>query len=214
MYLLTHAQGIWLPLVALLVTSIAWRDMKLFIGAVMFLPYIAINVLAKNELSGLMDSYKAFPLVVSVMWPSIVMLGNDDYARKRYAVLQCVVLACGLAYIRPGFIEHARQRWIPQPMVAHAQEYSDFGAQTLATLHPEAPTTRATQSILALYPYQFPVYLQSGVAYAKPKDYRKITTLIWFANDRDMGYIQKVLKTGKFTIINVPNTYIRFAVRK
>lgn len=212
-HLWNHARGIWAPLVVLGVIALCLRDLQLMIGAVAFMPYIVGMFFSKSDMSAEFGSYKAFLFPLCVMWPAIMACGKPADQHHRYAIIQALVLMCGLLYLKPYHWDNARNRWLLQPLTANAQLYRDFGEKQLAQeITPD--TTRASHAVLALYPYQFQPYWISWIVSMKKKDANKVQTLIWFASDRDQPLIDHVLKTGEFIITKVEGTKIRVAHRK
>jgi len=210
-----YARGIWMPLAVVGIAAVALRDMQMMVGFVAFMPYIVGMFFSKSDMSAQLSSYKPFMLPVCLLWPALLAYGRPEAMRRRYMIVQAAVLVCGMFYLRPGFIEHRYRRWFPQPLTANAQLYRDFGEKQLKEeIDPAQGATRASHSVLALYPYSFIEYWHSWIVPMKPEDAAKVKTLIWFENDRDQPLIDNVLKSGEFDIRFVEGTKIRIAHRR
>jgi hypothetical protein len=198
-YLWTYAKGIWLPLVVVALAGVFTRDLQMIVGAVAFMPYILGMFFSKSDMSAEFMSYKPFMFPLSVMWPALMAYGKPQTLQRRYAVIQAVVLISGMLYLHPDFIERFKHRWFLQPLTQNAQIYRDFGQNRLEKeFDPSALGTRASHSILALYPYQFKAYWLTWIVSMKKEDASKVNTLIWFENDRDQPLINAVLKSAPF----------------
>ncbi len=213
-HLFSVQQGIWLPLVALAVAGVWFKDVELLIGAVAFAPYLLAMFFSKSEMSAQWSSYKPFVLVLCVMWPAVMALARPENERRRYAVLQAVVLVCGLASMRAQTFHQAASRWLPQPLVSHANLYREFGQKQLEAEGSLNPNVRASHGVLALYPYQFGAYWSTWIVSIKPEEMGNIQTLIWFRGDRDQPLIDKALMTGSFDIKDIEGTKLRVAHRR
>ena len=213
-YFVHYDRGIWLPVLILAFLGLCCRDWQLMVGAVAFLPYGIAMFFAKNELSWQLGSYKPFVFALMLVWPCIIAYTKPVALYRRYILIQAVVLLCGVSNIRAGFIDSASHRWLLQPLTYNAQLYRDFGAHELKKEQsPGVLATRVSHSILALYPYQFKEYWNTWIISLKPEDAGKVETLIWFEGDRDQPLIDKVLKSGEFTVKPVEGTKIRIAHR-
>ena len=213
-YLLQYAAGIWMPIFMLGVAALLFKDMELLVGALAFMPYIIGMFFSKSDMSAQFSSYKPFLFPLCVLWPAIIAYGKGVKWRRHYAVIQTIILLCGLFSMKPWFLYAMEGRWLPQPMTYHAQDYRDFGEKQLAQEGALADSTRASHAILALYPYQFQESWKSWISSMRVEDTDKVDTLIWFENDREQSLVNRVLKSGSFDIKEIPNTKIRVAHRR
>ena len=217
--ILVNEQGIWLPLLVLVVAGGAFRDYELLVGSVAFLPYALINFLSKMELSATLNSYKAFPFAVVMLWPAIVALRRPTRA-KRYLLLQLAVLACGIFSVSDGRLyfngpwglSAAAGRWFAQPLTEHAEDYRAFGVRLG---EPGAlGTVRASQGVIALYPYSFAPWYLSDYQDLNLADVPKYDSFIWFVGDRDAAIAQNILaRAGDRDRYRVIGTKIELATR-
>jgi hypothetical protein len=213
-YLWNNAKGIWLPLVVVALAGVFTLDLQMIVGAVAFMPYILGMFFSKSDMSAEFMSYKPFMFPLSVMWPALLAYGKPQSLQRRYAIIQALVLISGMFYLRPGFTDNFKHRWVLQPLTENAQIYRDFGEKRLEKeFDPSKLGTRVSHSILALYPYQFDAYWFTWVVSMKKEDSDKVNTLIWFENDRDQALIDAVLKSAPFDMEKVEGTKIWVAHR-
>lgn len=213
-YLSENAKGIWMPLAVLGIAALLLRDWQLMVGFFAFMPYILAMFFSKSDMSAEFSSYKSFLLPVCLLWPALIAYGRSEGMRRCFLLVQAAILASGLFYAHSG-LEYRYYRWLPQPMVANAQLYRDFGeSQLIQEISPDEGATRASHSILALYPYSFIAYWHSWIVAMKPEDADKVKTLIWFVNDRDQLLIDEMLRGGDFEIKSIEGTKIRVAHRR
>lgn len=212
-FIFVKKMGLWVPLLALTALAALYRDRDLLIGAVAFLPYLLVMFLSQYDGFGNLAGYRSFPLVLAFIWPALLALGKPD-ARRRMLVVQAVVLCCAMTYLRPGHLDFSlTYRWVAQPMTDNAQAYLEFGEKHLDNERPFHTRLRASQGILALYPYQFPVQGQSWVRRMHASDVQRLETLIWFEGDLDADYVRHVLQNGNYDVTSITGTKIRIARR-
>lgn len=131
-------------------------------------------------------------------------------------LVQAAVLVCGMFYMYSGgWYTQRYERWFPQKFTANGQLYRDFGErQLMYEISPGEGATRASHSILALYPYSFTAWWDSWITPMRPEDASKVRTLIWFENDRDQAQVDALLKSGDFEVKTIEATKIRVAHRR
>gem|GEM_PF-5768431 len=205
--------GVWLPLCVLFAAAIAFADMRLMVGVFGFFPYLLAMIFSKTDISGMLLSYKPFPLMLSMVWPAIIALEKIPQMKRRYMVLQCIVLASGLTYFSEALPRALYYRWTPNPLTENAHLYRRFGEKVLDKENPFSGHVRASHGIIALYPYQFPLWWDSNVGMMKPEEEEKIETLIWFEGDRDGDGVQEILNKGNFARSMIPGTQIMIGRR-
>lgn len=208
-----HMPGLWLPLACLAVVAIPFRDMRLMVGAVAFIPYLMAMFFSKTDISGMLLSYKPFPLTLCLVWPALIALEKPAALKRRYMILQLAVLACGMAYFSEGHARALYYRWTPRPMTENAHLYRQFGEKVLDKENPFSGRLRASHGIIALYPYQFPVWWDSNIDTMKEGDEDTVDTIIWFDGDRDRRKVQILLERGRYAKSIVPGTQIMIARR-
>jgi hypothetical protein len=73
---------------------------------------------------------------------------------------------------------------------------------------------RVSESVLALYPYSFPIYYRSQVIAGAEEQAEKLDSLLWFAGDRDEPITQRWLTRGHFPYLyHIIGTRISLATR-
>lgn len=219
-FILTYHQGLWLPVLAIMIAGALFRDRQLLVGAFAFAPYFLINFISKMDLSATFGSYKSFPLAVVMLWPTVIAMGRQNRARRLCLVLQAVVFTCGLigvqhsqiTFMGSGGLEAAAARWLPQPLADNAEAYSLFG------IHLKQPTSlglvRASQGVIALYPYDFGIWYESNFENLGRSEIPKVDTLIWFDGDRDSRLTHELVNLASLPYrYRVVGTAIELATR-
>ena len=212
--MLTQGAGRTLPLVALFVAAELFRDFPIFVGAVGFLPYLLSLFLAKDEGSAIWLSYKGYPLIILLVWPALMALGQPAALRKRYLFIQMVVLLLSLSYVRERHVEVALSRWWLQPTARNAELYRRFGEKQFEEEKPNSPRTLVTAAIAALYPYQVNYPDQLIPEKISAETVKNCDTLIWFEGELFQSRTDDLLARGDFSFTAVPGTKIRIGHRR
>ena len=193
-----HEQFLWLPGIVLCIAGLALRDLRLPIPWVAFFPYWIFNFFSKFELSATLGSYKAFPLILMLVWPAIIGTGTTGRRRAALGVLQFVVLlsaAIGWQGGVPPELAELKRRWLLQPETQYAEIYRmmepRFSSEDLGRV-------RASGGVVALYPYSFPRFELSTVIEGREDEAGELDSLAWFAGDRDQAATDKWLAAGQF----------------
>ena len=82
----------------LLLVALAWRSWSFLIGFVAVLPWIGLNSIAVADRAGTMWAYYSFPVIVSLLWPSLwfVLKERPRQRSVQVAVVQAVVIVLSL----------------------------------------------------------------------------------------------------------------------
>jgi hypothetical protein len=213
-----NTKGIWMPLAVLAIAALLMRDLQLMVGVFAFMPYLLFVFFSNCDLSSGLYSYKSFLLLSCFLWPALIAHGSPMLPRRRrnLMLVQAAVLVCGMFYMYSGgWYTQRYERWFPQKFTANGQLYRDFGErQLMYEISPGEGATRASHSILALYPYSFTAWWDSWITPMRPEDASKVRTLIWFENDRDQAQVDALLKSGDFEVKTIEATKIRVAHRR
>jgi hypothetical protein len=113
-YLFKDRSYVWGPLLLLAGAAIATRDLRLLVGAVACLPWLALSFVAKSVQAGEMWDYYSFPLMVGLCWPMLAArpgLHADAVVRRRYAVVQAIVSVLSIALFIGSGGNHDRRPW-------------------------------------------------------------------------------------------------------
>ncbi len=113
-YLFKDRSYVWVPLLLLAGAAAATRDLRLLVGAVACLPWLAVSFVAVSAQAGEMWDYYSFPLMIGLCWPMLAArpgLHADDAARRRYAVVQAVVSVLSIALFIGSGGNHDRHPW-------------------------------------------------------------------------------------------------------
>lgn len=203
-YYLHHGQYLWLPGVVLTGGAILLRDVRLAFGWLAFFPYWLFSFLSAGELNAEMGAYKAFPLVLSLVWPAVVFRMSPWRARTGLAMLQAAVLVAGCVSYENGAVrlgapfdlDGSLQRWLPQADIRQAPVYSAFEPRLDHVA--DLGRVRASQGVLALYPYQFPRWDFSSITDQVVAQAADLDSLLWFEGDRDASQIETILRAAAF----------------
>ena len=198
-YYLEHAQYLWLPGIAVLGGAVLLRDARIAIGWIAFFPYWLFSFLSQGELNADMGSYKAFPFVLSLLWPALLLRIAPESRRKGLAWVQAAVLAAGCVSYEYGQIQVAAptgfaglsQRWLPQPAINQAPAYRAF--ESRLDHIDDLGRIRASQAVLALYPYAFARWDLSSITDQAVATVSELDSLMWFEGDRDAERVETML---------------------
>jgi hypothetical protein len=214
-----HQTYLWLPGLVLLVGAIWRRDPRLVIGWIAFFPYWLFNFLSKSDLNAALGSYKAFPLVVTLLWPAIIALDRARPDRGPLGLLQMAVLvAAGVTWDNgewrlapPTGWPQLADRWVLRRETEQAERYREFESRLDSG---GLGRVRASMGVLALYPYSFPIWFRSEVLPDAEAEAASLDSLLWFAGDRDEAISEKWLTSGHFPYLyHVSGTRISLATR-
>lgn len=205
-----NSTGLWMPIIAVAVAAVLFYDAQLLAGAVAFLPFLLVNIISKDDLSGTLGSYKAFPVALLMLWPALVLLTRSPALRRSFLILQAVVLVCGVSFFAANGFNRA-DRWFPSSYTQNSQQYQQFEFSLLELMRKNS--IRASHGVLALYPYRFKSYHVSNIQLMTEESFKKTNMLIWFEGDRDQAQIDKLLSFARFNVTQVAGTKIRIGRR-
>jgi hypothetical protein len=213
-------QYVWIPGLLLCVVAALLRDIRLTFAFVAFLPYWIFNFFSILDMNAILGSYKSFPFVVMLVWPAILAVGTSAHRRRALVLLQVAVLLAasfswhdgGVRFAAAPGIEQLKRRWLLQPETEHADIYR--------MLEPRLDTDdlgllRASDGVLALYPYSFKRFDVSEVHDGMQESAPYLQSLVWFAGDRDQSITDTYLELGRFPYrYRVIGTKLRIASRR
>lgn len=202
-FTLLHGQYLWMPGVVLLAAAYWLREPRLAIGWVAFFPYWLFNFLSKGDLHAHLGSYKAFPLILTMVWPAILALTSEPAQRRAFGWVQTFVLAAAILSFEDGTVRLAPplgmaglvERWSLHPETERADLYRMFESRLASG---DLGATRASQGALALYPYSFPRWDRSQLTSAPEEEAERVDSVLWFEGDRDEETTRRWLQRGHF----------------
>jgi hypothetical protein len=218
-FLLIHESFLWMPGLVLLVAAMVLRDPRLIFGWIAFFPYWLFNFFSKGDLNAALGSYKAFPFVVTLLWPAILALGAERLGRYRLGIVQMLLLVSATLTWENGEFQMAPptglanliNRWALQPETENAALYRAFESRLA---NGKLGTVRASMGVLALYPYSFPIWFRSQPIPEAEAMAETLDSLLWFAGDRDEAETRQWLARGAFPYrYHVIGTRILLATR-
>jgi hypothetical protein len=198
-YYLHHAQYLWMPGVVLLAGAALLRDIRLSFGWIAYFPYWLFSFLSLGELNADMGAYKAFPLVLSLVWPAVMFRIAPESRRRALVWVQAFVLLAGcisyengaVRFGAPFGIAGSAHRWLPRPEIQQAEAYRAFEVRLEHV--GDLGRVRASQGVLALYPYAFDRWDSSSLTDEGIERAADLDSLIWFEGDRDASRIETVV---------------------
>jgi hypothetical protein len=214
-----HRQYLWLPGLALLAGAIWLRDARLLIGWVAFLPYWLFNFFSILDLNAELASYKAFPFILTMIWPAILALRSPAQTRGALRIVQVAVLLSatlsweggGPRLAPPSGISSLIDRWLLHPETERAELYRAFESRLDNN---SLGVARASMGALALYPYSFPRWDTSQLLAGRESEAERLDSVLWFVGDRDQPITAKWLESGQFPYsYRVIGTRLRLATR-
>jgi len=214
-----HGQYLWLPGLVLLLAAIWLRDLRLIIGWAACFPYWLFNFFSILDMSAELGGYKAFPLILTMIWPAVLALRAPPQTRRALGIVQATVLLSatlswengGLRLAPPSGIDGLRWRWELRPETERAELYRVFEGRLG---NGSLGLTRASEGALALYPYSFPRWDRSQLRPGQEDEAKRLDSILWFDGDRDQPTTQKWLEHGQFQFLyRVIGTRLRLAAR-
>ena len=165
-FTILHGQYLWLPGVVLLLAAIWLRDLRLVIGWVAFFPFWLFNFFSVFDANANLESYRTFPLILTMIWPAVLALRAPPQARNALGVVQAAVLLSatlswengGLHLAAPSGLDGLRWRWELHPETERADLYRAFESRLVDD---NLGVARASVGVLALYPYSFAGWTKS-----------------------------------------------------
>ena len=218
-FTILRGQYLWLPGLVLLIGAVWLRDLRLVIGWAAFFPYWLFNFFSILDVSAELGGYKAFPLILTMIWPAIIALRSPLQARSALGVVQIAVLLSatvswensGLRLAAPTGIDGLRWRWELRPETERAALYRAFESRLD---NGSLGVTRASMAALALYPYSFPRWDKSQLLPGLEAEAPRLDAILWFSGDRDQSTTQKWLERGQFQFFyRIIGTRLRLAAR-
>lgn len=197
------AQFIWIPGLLLCASAAVLRDVRITFAFVAYLPYWIFNFFSNGELNAVLGSYKAFPFLLMLVWPAILAARAPVHQRRALALLQVAVLLIapfgwrdgGPRFADPTGVQQLKRRWLLQPETEQAGIYRMLEPHwAIGDLGP----MRASIGVLALYPYSFEHFVFSQILPGKEYEAANLTSLVWFAGDRDQAFTGRFLEIGHF----------------
>jgi hypothetical protein len=136
-YTLLYLQFVWLPGIVLAAAALWLRDPRLIIGWIAFAPYWLINFISKGDFNAQLISYKPFPFILTMLWPTLIACAEPTADRRRLGIIQIGVLLStlvaindnGVELLPPLDLEHFAEAWFLQPETGDAPLYRAFEAR-------------------------------------------------------------------------------------
>jgi hypothetical protein len=218
-FTILHGQYLWLPGLVLLVGAVWLRDLRLVIGWAASFPYWLFNFFSILDVSAELGGYKAFPVILTMIWPAIIALRSPQGTRSALGIVQAAVLLSatvswengGLRLAGPSGIDGLRWRWELRPETERAALYRAFEARLDNN---SLGVARASMAALALYPYSFPRWDKSQLLSGLEDEAPRLDSILWFNGDRDQSTTQKWLERAQFQFFyRIIGTRLRLAAR-
>ena len=218
-FTILHGQYLWLPGLVLLIGAVWLRDLRLVIGWAAFFPYWLVNFFSVLDVSAELGGYKAFPLILTMIWPAVIALRSPPQSRRTLGIVQVAALVSatlswengGLRLAPPSSIGAMRWRWELRPETERAALYRAFESRLD---NGSLGVTRASMAALALYPHSFPRWDKSQLLPGLVDEAPQLDSILWFDGDRDQPITQKWLERGQFQFFyRVIGTRLRLAAR-
>jgi hypothetical protein len=177
------------------------------------------NFFSILHMSAELGGYKAFPLILTMIWPAVLALRAPPKTRSALGTIQAAVLLSatlswengGLRLAPPNGIDGLMWRWELRPETERAELYRDFESRLD---NRSLSAARASMAALALYPYSFPRWDKSQLLPGLEDEAPRLDNILWFSGDRDQSTTQKWLERGQFQFFyRVIGTRLRLASR-
>jgi hypothetical protein len=218
-FIVHHGQYLWLPGLVLLVGAIWLHDLRLIIGWIAYIPYWLFNFFSILDLNAELGTYKAFPFILTMIWPAVVALRSPLQTRRALGMVQAAVLLSatvswdnsGLRLAAPSGLDGLRWRWELRPETERADLYRAFESRLVDG---SLGMVRASMGALALYPYSFAPWTKSQLLPGLEEEAPRLDNILWFSDDRDQSTTQKWLERGQFQFFyRIIGTRLKLAAR-
>ena len=172
---------VWLPLLLLIVGAVVLRAPYVFVGAIVFIPWLSVQLLAVGETAGTLNAHYAYPVILSIGWIGISLAidvpGSSINKLLRASFAAVVIVATFVATPAvPVFLRDC----IPSEFALHPQPTRTFMTLLEQTM-PLINRIRADAGIMSLSPESFsPDAWLRPQAWAKEPPSKDTEMLIFF----------------------------------
>ncbi len=109
-YLFKDRAYVWGPLLLLALVAMSRRDLRLGMGVLICLPWLALSLVAQSHQAGEMWSYYSVPVMVGLCWPMLMAASFDDRTGI-LATLQAVMAILSILLFIGSGGNHDRRPW-------------------------------------------------------------------------------------------------------
>ena len=146
---------VWLPLLILIVGAVLFRMPYVFVGAIAFIPWLSIQILAAGEIAGTLKGHYAYPIILSIGWIGIALaIEAPRNTRDKALRLSFVAAVIAATYVATPEVPVFFRACIPSEFALYPQPTRDFTTLLEETL-PLIQRVRADAGIVSLAPRRF-----------------------------------------------------------
>lgn len=205
---------IWLTIVALLGMAAVTSNAYAAIGAVAFLPWLALHLVAYRDGAGTLSIHYPFPLIIGVGWAAIayVHFGSQHSRRSRCVAATCLGLVVGSTYVSNDAVRAFFLAAVPRGFASDRGPTIRFANALTASL-PVLGNIKVDTSVMSLAPTGL-----SPDAWLWPRDWNDrgpstdTDVTVYLHNGIDQAMVAaQVAAMGPVVLYSVPGTNIRVA---
>jgi hypothetical protein len=189
------------------------------------IPWVLVHLLANSPLAGMLVSYYAFPFLIALAWPLLVVMrqrqrtgnaGDPTSAIVGFAALLALSLLPGIGMHDPGRLPLPQAFWDPPSRAQQAA--TDRAAAAISAARPMLGRLLVDNSVAALAPHGF---AQSQVPFLQgdgtlPSEAAlSADTVVYFAEGYDARRLRAIADAAGLTNrYSMPGTQLHLAARQ
>jgi hypothetical protein len=213
------------PALGACIWALRARNPHIVLGFAAGIPWVLVHLLANSPLAGMLVSYYAFPFLIALAWPLLVVMrqrqrtgnaGDPTSAIVGFAALLALSFLPGIGMHDPGRLPLPRAFW--QPPSRAQQAATDRAAAAISAARPMLGRLLVDNSIAALAPNGF---AQSQVPFLQgdgtPPSEAALSadTVVFFAEGYDARRLRAIADAAGLTHrYSMPSTQLHLAARQ
>ena len=158
---------VWLPLLLLIVGAVVFRAPYVFVGAIAFIPWLSVQLLAVGETAGTLNGHYAYPVILSIGWIGIALADAPRSIIDKLLRASFTAVLITATFVATPAVSVFLRDCIPSEFALHPQPTRTFMTLLEQTV-PLINRVRADAGIISLSPETF-----SPDAWLRPQEWAK-----------------------------------------
>jgi hypothetical protein len=213
------------PALGACIWALRARSPDIMLGFAAGIPWVLVHLLANSPLAGMLVSYYAFPFLIALAWPLLVVMrqrqrtgnaGDPASAIVGFAALLALSFLPGIGMHDPGRLPLPQAFWHPPSRAQQAA--TDRAAAAISAARPMLGRLLVDNSIAALAPHGFAqsqVPFLQGDGTAPSEAALSADTVVFFAEGYDARRLRAIADAAGLTNrYSMPSTQIHLAARQ
>jgi hypothetical protein len=213
------------PALGACIWALRARSPDIVLGFAAGIPWLLVHLLANSPLAGMLVSYYAFPFLVALAWPLVVVMrqrqrtgnaGDATSAIVGFAALLALSFLPGIGMHDPGRLPLPQAFWDPPSRAQQAA--TDRAAAAISAARPMLGRLLVDNSIAALAPHGFAqnqVPFLRGDGTAPSEAVLSADTVAFFAEGYDARRLRAIADAaGLANRYSMPGTQLHLAARQ